>query len=65
VDVANVWLDAIAVEVKDLESNKKTMRGVTEMLTLRDDRTVGWTTDCRWEDMMRLATALPGKRPNP
>jgi len=37
------------------------VRGVREMLTLKDDRTIAWTTDSRWYDMMKLATVLPGE----
>lgn len=32
-----------------------------KMLTLKEDKTIGWTTDARWEDMMRLAKILPGE----
>lgn len=63
VNVALAWLDAVAAEVKTLESDTKQIRrlGVKEVLTLKDDQTIGWTTDSRWEKMMRLATALPGE----
>jgi len=60
-DVARAWLDAISEEVKDLESNTKTVRGVTEMLTLKEDLTIEWSTDGRWGDIMKLATVLPGE----
>jgi len=60
-DVATAWLDAIAAEVNDLESNTKKVHGVREMLTLKDNRTIEWTADSRWEDVMRLATVLPGE----
>jgi hypothetical protein len=58
-DVARAWLDAISEEVKDLESNAKPVRGVAEMLTLKEDLTIEWSTDGRWGDMMKLATVLP------
>jgi hypothetical protein len=60
-DVATAWLDAIAVEVKNIEGNTKKVHGVREMLTLTDNRTIEWTADSRWEDVMRLATVLPGE----
>ena len=60
-DVARAWLDAVAEEIKYTESNTKTVRGVREVLTLKEDRTIKWSTDSRWEDMMKLATVLPGE----
>ncbi|KIM90266.1 hypothetical protein PILCRDRAFT_177691 [Piloderma croceum F 1598] len=60
-DVARAWLDAISEEVKALESNPKTVRGVAEILTLKEDLTIEWSTDCRWGEMMKLATVLPGE----
>jgi len=62
VDTAIAWLDAIAAEVKTLESDMKPTLGMKEMLTLRENQTIEWTTDSRWEEMMRLATILPGER---
>jgi hypothetical protein len=60
-DVARAWLDAISEEVKALESNTKTVRGSAEILTLKEDLTIEWSTDGRWGDMMKLATILPGE----
>lgn len=60
-EVATEWLDAIAMEVKNLKSDAKPVRAVREMLTLKEDRTIEWTVDSRWEDMMKLVTVLPGE----
>jgi hypothetical protein len=59
--VAIEWLDVITMEIKNLKSDEKPVRAVREMLTLKDDRTIEWTMDSRWEDMMKLATVLPGE----
>jgi hypothetical protein len=61
-DVATAWLDAIAAEIKTLDSDTTPTRGMKEKLTMRDNQTIEWTTDSRWEEMMRLATILPGER---
>lgn len=59
VDVARNWLNAIAEAVQDVE--KGNMRGVRDILTLKEDRTIEWTVDGRWDELMRLKVALPGE----
>ena len=54
--IAHAWLDAVA---QGAEESKKagaggTGRAVNEVMTLREDRTIGWDKDDKWEAMMRV-----------
>lgn len=59
--VAEAWLDAIESNVKALSVDTVPRRGVKEVLTLTEDCKIKWTTDERWEEMMKLAMILPGE----
>ena len=37
------------------------MRGVKEVLTLKEDRSIDWSEDPRWELDMKMAALLPGE----
>ena len=56
---AEAWLDAVKSNLEAL--NTVPTRGVREVLTLTEDRKIKWTTDERWEEMMKLATILFGE----
>lgn len=60
-DVARAWLDTIAREVKELEEAGSSTRDVREILTLKEDRTIAWTEDGTWDDVVRLLKVLPGE----
>ncbi|KZV76028.1 alpha/beta-hydrolase [Peniophora sp. CONT] len=60
VPVAREWLNTIATELARLQSGGAP-RGEREILTLKEDRTIGWTEDARWEEYMRIRRALPGE----
>lgn len=60
VDVARTWLDAVAAEVKLVETQGNT-HGLQEVLTLKEDRSIGWKVDERWNGLMRLREALPSE----
>lgn len=59
--VAEAWLDAIESNLKALSINSTPTRSVREVLTLTENREIKWTTDERWEEMMKLARILPGE----
>jgi hypothetical protein len=60
VPVARAWQDAVDVETKRLESGEAG-RGLKEVLTLTEERTIAWREDKRWDEVMRLLDALPGE----
>jgi hypothetical protein len=60
VPVVREWLDAVDDHVKKIEENK-TKIDPRQMLTLKADRTIGWTDDHRWDEVMRLRVVIPGE----
>ena len=55
VEVAKGWLDEVAEEVKKLINGPGSIcRDVREMLTLKEDRSIGWTKDEKWDTLMKL-----------
>ena len=56
---AEAWLNAIKSNLEALSTSPT--RDVREVLTLTEDRDIKWTTDERWEEMMKLATILFGE----
>ncbi|OBZ67787.1 hypothetical protein A0H81_12181 [Grifola frondosa] len=60
-DVARAWLDAVAAEVKAVESGDTLSRGLQQVLALKEDKTIGWKQDDLWDNLMRLLEALPGE----
>ncbi|KAF9563588.1 carboxylesterase [Agrocybe pediades] len=52
-EVARAWLDRIAEELKAVESGKSRHRA-QNMLTLKEDKTIGWTVDKKWGSLMEL-----------
>ncbi|KAI0053722.1 carboxylesterase [Auriscalpium vulgare] len=61
VEIARAWLTAVHHETLKLEHDKKSERGVHEVLTLQKDKTIKWKRDDKWEDIMRLRKALSGE----
>ncbi|TCD66077.1 hypothetical protein EIP91_001835 [Steccherinum ochraceum] len=61
VPVATAWLDAVAKETKDIEAKGASSRSLLDVLTLKEDRTVGWTEDKSWHEVSRLLRVLPGE----
>ncbi|KAF8528531.1 carboxylesterase [Hysterangium stoloniferum] len=58
VRIARSWLHAIDATIKDVEKEKKPTRRLDEMLTLKEDGTIGWTRDSRWNELEKLASIL-------
>jgi len=58
---AHAWLDAVAQEVDKLQKDGTSGHAVNEVLTLREDRSIGWDKDDKWDAMMKLCQILPGE----
>jgi len=56
VDVAKRWLSKVTEEVNKLESG--THRDVRDVITLKEDRTIGWTKDEKWDTLMKVEKVL-------
>ncbi|KAI5119079.1 hypothetical protein M0805_005497 [Coniferiporia weirii] len=59
VDIARAWLDVVDAELRKAEEAGAAVRDVRDVLTLREDRTVGWDEDRRFDEVMRLVQVLP------
>ncbi|KAJ7228409.1 Alpha/Beta hydrolase protein [Mycena pura] len=59
VDTARSWLARVSEEVEALESAGKPLRGPKDILTLGEDSAVAWRDDLKWDEKMRLLSALP------
>ena len=53
-------MNTVATELARLQAGGAS-RGVREILTLKEDRTIGWTEDAQWDEYMRIRKALPGE----
>lgn len=60
-EVAVAWLDAIDKEVEILEREGKATRPLNQALTLREDQTIAWQDDKRWDQLMNIAKVLNGE----
>ena len=52
------WLANIDEELAKAEQAGESTKDVKQVLTLREDRSVGWGEDTRYDDLLRLAGAL-------
>jgi hypothetical protein len=60
VDIAKEWVDRIREEVRELEKEGKPLHHVKTMLALREDMTIGWKEDQKWDDVMSLHEITAG-----
>ncbi|KAH0835951.1 Alpha/Beta hydrolase protein [Lanmaoa asiatica] len=56
------WLDVIDREVEILESGGNSGRPLELALTLKEDQSIAWSEDTRWEQFITTAGVLPGER---
>jgi len=56
-DTARQWLNTIDKEIKNLKDKEvyQSEDSIKRILTLREDRSIGWEDDLRWDTMMNLA----------
>ena len=59
-NTAERWLEAVHQELRNViqSGNAHASR---EVLTLKEDQSIGWTDDARYEEFMGLADILPGE----
>ncbi|KAF9454428.1 carboxylesterase [Macrolepiota fuliginosa MF-IS2] len=60
-DTANRWVEVVDKELKKVIQSGNTHQ-YREVLTLKEDQSVGWTNDERWNEFMDLVDILPGER---
>ncbi|KAJ8494392.1 hypothetical protein ONZ45_g13252 [Pleurotus djamor] len=62
VDVAKQWLSKVAEEQRSLEGREvQGLEDVRKVLVLKEDKTIGWEEDGRWEELIKLIPALQEK----
>ncbi|KAL5476704.1 hypothetical protein ACEPAI_2890 [Sanghuangporus weigelae] len=57
--IALSWLSTVDKELSEFEAAGKTLKSVKQILTLREDKTIGWDEDRRYDELMKLTTSLP------
>lgn len=63
VDVAKGWLNRVSEEVNKLMNGEpSTRQDVRNMITLKEDRSIGWTKDEKWEKLMKLEKVFDRRR---
>lgn len=60
IKVAHAWLDAVAHETEEVLKGDQ-RHEMNEVLSLREDRSIGWDKDDKWDAMMDLCQILPGE----
>ena len=58
VEVARGWVDKVTEEMNKLMNGESAGLDVRDMITLKEDRSIGWTKDERWDILMKLEKAL-------
>jgi hypothetical protein len=64
IETARQWLDAVDKQVKSIKEKERDRDSVDfrRILTLREDQSIGWEDDHRWDSLMFLASeVLPGE----
>ncbi|PSS37448.1 hypothetical protein PHLCEN_2v655 [Hermanssonia centrifuga] len=61
VEIARAWLDAVAHELESVEKEGVMKRSATQILALKEDKTIGWIEDEKWDRYMALRHVLPGE----
>ncbi|KAJ7173579.1 Alpha/Beta hydrolase protein [Mycena filopes] len=59
IGIARNWITRVAEELAAVESAGKPLRGPKDILVLAEDKEVEWTEDLKWDEKMRLLSALP------
>ncbi|PPQ70238.1 hypothetical protein CVT26_014485 [Gymnopilus dilepis] len=61
IEVAKQWLDRISEEVRQMNAGESCLNS-RHMLTLKEDKTIDWTTDEKWKDILKLEGLLESRR---
>lgn len=57
IQVAKKWLDRISEEIEKMNSGNS-CHNSRHMLTLKEDKTIDWTLDEKWRELMKLEGLL-------
>jgi len=60
IPVALAWLHAVDAEIRRLQAGGAP-KGLKNILALKEDKTVGWIEDAKWDGYMKAKVALPGE----
>jgi carboxylesterase type B len=55
------WLDAVDKEVEILERDGPSDRPLDQALTLKEDQSIGWSQDARYDHLLAIAGVLPSE----
>lgn len=58
VDVAKEWINSIAEEANKLMNGESAREDLRDMITLKEDRSIGWTKDEKWDTLIKLEKVL-------
>ena len=61
VDVAKEWINSIAEEVNKLMNGESAREDLRDMITLKEDRSIGWTKDEKWDTLIKLEKVLDSR----
>lgn len=63
VDVAKGWINRITEEANKLMDGDSgsTRRDLRDMITLKEDKSIGWTKDEKWDTLIKLGKVLDGR----
>jgi hypothetical protein len=57
---AKAWIDEVDKYMKAVTLDKTAQRDVRQMLTLREDKTIAWTDDKHWDNLMKVYDLVKG-----
>ena len=63
VDVAKGWINRITEGVNKLidGDSGSTRRDLRDLITLKEDKSIGWTKDEKWDTLIKLEKVLDGR----
>ena len=63
IGTVNMWLDAVDAQVKSLQAGLNAeAKNMNKVHALKTDKTAGWKDDERWDELMQIASVLPGQK---
>ena len=61
IELAQKWITTVETETRAIAAARRPLKGVREVLTLKEDKTIGWVEDVKYDEILRLAQVLPGE----
>ncbi|KZT66243.1 carboxylesterase [Daedalea quercina L-15889] len=63
IGTVKMWLDAVDAQVKSLQAGLNVQaKDMKKVYALKSDKTTGWKDDERWDELMHIASVLPGEQ---